>query len=318
MKVGVATHPKFLRLVRHLRKSGCIGEVSPNLIAIGLLEGLWNLTAQHCKRGDIGKMDNVDIAEGLHWHGNEDDLVGYLVDSGWIDECEDDRLVIHDWAEHCPTFVKGVISRSNENFTKSATKLATKSKTKLPTKSATIVPNQVSDSDELSTQLPSQAYPSLVKSSQSKPSQELSIVPSVEGEKNKKTTAQINRELEEDFERFWKSTPYPKRKPSQDGKGAILKKYLMLRRNGTSYEDIAEACELFAASNPAGEFTMGLKAFMEKANIEQWLDGDTVGGYDKGANEKAVLDRLFGKTDPEDEEQKRINELGMAIMRGKA
>ena len=63
---------------------------------------------------------------------------------------------------------------------------------------------------------------------------------------------------------------------------------------------------------------MGLKAFMEKANIEQWLDGDTVGGYDKGANEKAVLDRLFGKTDPEDEEQKRINELGMAIMRGKA
>ena len=93
-----------------------------------------------------------------------------------------------------------------------------------------------------------------------------------------KSKSKVNEELEEDFERFWKSTSYPKRKPSQDGKAAILKKYLILRRAGTNYEDIADACELFAASNPAGEFTMGLKAFMEKANICQWLEGDVAKG----------------------------------------
>lgn len=293
MKVGVATHPKFLRLVRHLRKSGCIGEVSPNLIAIGLLEGLWNLTAQHCKRGDIGKMDNVDIAEGLHWHGNEDDLVGYLVDSGWIDECEDDRLVIHDWAEHCPTFVKGVISRSKENFTKSATKLATKSATKSTTKSDTIVANLDADSDALSGQLPSQAYPSQVKSSQSKPSQELSIVPSIEGDKEKpktKTQSQ-NERFDLEFEPFWKQL-LPINRGGDDKQTAKIKFRACRKIYSESevYLGVKSWEDMNTSRDP--EFRKGLSSWLKPERIKQELSGDSVPMKPKRSKAEVTMDAL--------------------------
>lgn len=99
MKAGTHGMVKFKRLQRRLGL--------PLWQAIGLLEALWTLTAKDAPCGDIGKFSNEDIAAWLEYAGDHDDLIAALVSSGWLDECEDYRLVVHDWAEHAPNFVKG-------------------------------------------------------------------------------------------------------------------------------------------------------------------------------------------------------------------
>jgi hypothetical protein len=120
-----------------------------------------------------------------------------------------------------------------------------------------------------------------------------SVVPS-EPEIQKPKKVSKKDLLVEDFERFWTSTSYPKRKPSQDNKAAILKKYIILRNAGRTYEDIAEAAEIFAEANkPADQYTIGLRAFMEEANISQWLNGDIAQGHHtKSRKEMSFEERI--------------------------
>ena len=109
MKLNTIQHPKVLRLKRRL----CI----PTWGAVGLLESLWHLTAQHAKDGAIGKtFTNEDIANAIGWESEPDQLIDALVSSGWLDVCEVNRLVVHDWHDHCPEFVKGNIRRMKKEF----------------------------------------------------------------------------------------------------------------------------------------------------------------------------------------------------------
>jgi hypothetical protein len=99
MKSGTMDLLKFKRLQRRL------GESTRGVV--GLLEMLWAGACKNCPRGDIGKFDNEDIAVMCDWDGDPDELVATLVECGWIDEDEEYRLVIHDWHDHAPNFVKG-------------------------------------------------------------------------------------------------------------------------------------------------------------------------------------------------------------------
>lgn len=103
MKANTTDHPKFMRLKRRLKLT--------KWEATGLLETLWNMTAKNAPRGNIGKFDNEEIAAFLEWDGDEHELIDVLIKSGWIDECEDNRLVVHDWPDHCPFYVKGNVSK---------------------------------------------------------------------------------------------------------------------------------------------------------------------------------------------------------------
>lgn len=94
---------KFKRLTKRLGL--------PRYAVAGLLEMLWQATVRNAPRGDIGKFDNEAIAIELDWEGDPDELIRHMIDTGWLDEHADHRLVVHDWADHAPAFVHRNISR---------------------------------------------------------------------------------------------------------------------------------------------------------------------------------------------------------------
>lgn len=98
MKRGTSRHPKLYALCRALS----IGRRD----AVGLLELLWEYTAEYAPTGDIGKFADGDIAAAVEWTGNTGELILGLVRSGWLDESDQHRLLVHDWADHAPEFVK--------------------------------------------------------------------------------------------------------------------------------------------------------------------------------------------------------------------
>jgi hypothetical protein len=109
MKLNTIHHPKVLRLKRRLQV--------PTWGAVGILESLWHLTATHAKDGAIGRQfTNEDLANSIGWDSDPDQLVEALVDSGWVDRCAVNRLVIHDWQDHCPDFVRANLGRLKAGF----------------------------------------------------------------------------------------------------------------------------------------------------------------------------------------------------------
>lgn len=137
MKASCPQSVKFLKLKRRLK--------IPQWQCVGLLESIWLIGQHSAKRGDIGKMSNEDIAASMEWDGDADELIRHLVECGFLDEHPEHRLVIHDWEEHCPTWVKGNIHRSGSSFagdSKSEPKEATKDDTKYDTKYRTKEPTK--------------------------------------------------------------------------------------------------------------------------------------------------------------------------------
>lgn len=107
MKASTPELMKFQRLMRRLKES--------KRGTIGLLEGMWLAVGKNCPRGDIGKFSNEEIAIMVDWEGDPDELIDALVECGWLDVCKVERLVVHDWNDHCPTYIKGgLTSRGQE------------------------------------------------------------------------------------------------------------------------------------------------------------------------------------------------------------
>ena len=103
MKRGTSRHPKLAMLCRRLGLT--------RRDAVGLLELLWEYTAEFSFTGNIGKFSDEDIADAVEWRGNVGELISALVYAGWLDPCPKHRLVVHDWAEHAPDYVKKRVSR---------------------------------------------------------------------------------------------------------------------------------------------------------------------------------------------------------------
>ena len=98
---------KFKRLVRELRKVLGAIPIDYETVAVGILERLWHATIRDAKDGRIGdKYAPDDLAEAVGWHGDESQLVDILVACEWLDLESDGTLVVHDWMEHAPSFVK--------------------------------------------------------------------------------------------------------------------------------------------------------------------------------------------------------------------
>ena len=102
---------KFTKLVRRLRKAFPGLPVDPEVVATGILEQLWHFTITSARRGDIGQHDDELIAEACGWLGDPEELISILTDTGWVDHCTTNRLVVHDWNEHAPAFIKRNIDR---------------------------------------------------------------------------------------------------------------------------------------------------------------------------------------------------------------
>lgn len=117
---------KFKKLARRLGVR--------DYVAAGVLEMLWIATQKNAPRGDIGRWDNEEIAIAIDWEGNADELVDALVDCGWLDRCDQHRLVVHDWHVHAPRYVHGIVAKCGGFVT-------TVADCSEPLQSATIVPH---------------------------------------------------------------------------------------------------------------------------------------------------------------------------------
>jgi hypothetical protein len=98
MKVGTENHLKTKRLKRLLGK--------PCYAVVGLLESLWLLTISSADEGDVGRFSNEEIADAIEWDGDADALIDALITAGWLDRDDERRLVVHDWLDHCPKYIK--------------------------------------------------------------------------------------------------------------------------------------------------------------------------------------------------------------------
>ena len=105
---AVPDHPKFARLKRILGfgKGRCLG----------YLEGVWHFAGRFAPHGDIGKYADADIESWVEWEGESSVLINALIDAGWIDRCEQHRLVVHDWHQHADNATKLAVKRSKRDF----------------------------------------------------------------------------------------------------------------------------------------------------------------------------------------------------------
>ena len=76
----------------------------------------WHWAAQYAPSGDIGRFDDGDIADGVHWDGDPEKLVRALVAAGLLDEHREHRLLVHDWPEHADDAVNMSLARRFDRF----------------------------------------------------------------------------------------------------------------------------------------------------------------------------------------------------------
>lgn len=89
--------------------------------------------------------------------------------------------------------------------------------------------------------------------------------------KNNKKKADL--QMESHFETFWNTSQFPKR--SQDDKGSIKKKYeSLVIKEKISPENILLSSNNFAEANKGNKFAQGMRRFLQKETIEQYLNGD--------------------------------------------
>lgn len=118
MKRGTESHPKTLRLANLLNV-----ELAA---AIGILHLLWAHASDYAPRGDIGRWTDLEIALSVRrgvpvTEESAADLVRALLAAGWLDECPEHRLLIHDWPEHCEAYVHNRLARGRHRFADGST-----------------------------------------------------------------------------------------------------------------------------------------------------------------------------------------------------
>ena len=110
MKMPAQRSPKFRDLKR------LTGRRKVELV--GTLELLWLFTMEHAPSGDIGKWPDADIELECDWDGEPGFLITALVESGWLDRCLTHRLLVHDWSDHLPEFLRLKVSRGGLEIVK--------------------------------------------------------------------------------------------------------------------------------------------------------------------------------------------------------
>lgn len=84
--------------------------MSPPL-AMGLMEALWHVTAQHAPRGDIGKLCDQDISDEMFHGGDAGELIRAFVKARLVDEDPMHRLLVHNWSKHADTYVHAQLAK---------------------------------------------------------------------------------------------------------------------------------------------------------------------------------------------------------------
>ena len=118
MKHDVTVSGRFIKLMRFVRQQmPSDAMVDPATTTVGLLDRLSHLAITSAMAGDIGRdHDNDEIAEAIGWLGDADLLIEAMVKAGWLIECNVNRLIVADWKDNAPNFIKGNLSKHGRNF----------------------------------------------------------------------------------------------------------------------------------------------------------------------------------------------------------
>ena len=112
MKRDALKHPKMLDLAARLGIT--------HAQAIGHVTMLIDWVIDYATQGDIGKWPNGSIARGAGWDTSQDtspdEFVTALVASGWLDEHETHRIIVHDWPDHAERFVRSKLASQGKEF----------------------------------------------------------------------------------------------------------------------------------------------------------------------------------------------------------
>lgn len=104
MRLDGLDHPKTNELAARL------GVSKPT--AIGHLELLWAFVAKLAPQGNVGKYPDGAIARAAEWQGDPTAFVDALLLTRLVDECGAHRLIVHDWDEHCPSWVRAKLKKT--------------------------------------------------------------------------------------------------------------------------------------------------------------------------------------------------------------
>jgi hypothetical protein len=148
MLLEALDHPKTLHL------ASLLGVELPT--AIGHLELLWAFTGKKAPRGDVGKFPAGAIAGACYWRGDPDAFTGALVAARFLDVDPTHALLVHDWPDHAPRWVKAKLAKARQTF--AAPTVSTNAGTDAGTVVATTV---ATNTRSLRVEKPSQAKPSL-------------------------------------------------------------------------------------------------------------------------------------------------------------
>ena len=167
MKHTVPDCIKFKKLCRRLYPD--MDKDMRHVLVTGHLELLWHSTQSNAPAGDIGRYSDEEIAIEVRWPEEPERLISALVECGWIDPCTEHRFVIHDWADHCPNWVKGSLKRHGKPLVsaKEPPKEVPKEVPKEPAKEGA---NSSLPSTYLSTLPPNVTKPNVTKPNQTKQS----------------------------------------------------------------------------------------------------------------------------------------------------
>ncbi len=108
-KSGTLVHRKTRRLA-HLIANGCLP------FALGIVEALWHLVATSTPCGGIGRLTNEEIADGVWWPGDPNELIDALVAARFLEISDTHRIVAVGWSEHAPDFIHAKLYRAVQLF----------------------------------------------------------------------------------------------------------------------------------------------------------------------------------------------------------
>ena len=94
---SMVSHPKVYRLAELLKISSAAAK--PNVIAAGMLIGLWSWAAQNAADGDLTDVPISAIAEAAGWQKKPQVFVDALVEARLADK-ENGELWLHDWINY--------------------------------------------------------------------------------------------------------------------------------------------------------------------------------------------------------------------------
>lgn len=77
---------------------------------------LWHFAGEFSPRGDIGRVSDEDIADGVMWDKDANALIHGLLKTRWLDSSGCHRLIIHDWPDHADDAVVKKLGRMGDDF----------------------------------------------------------------------------------------------------------------------------------------------------------------------------------------------------------